>query len=182
MIVDRYNKQSPQVDLLIYDRRRLPPVFERQGHGVYPLDAVLRIVEVKSKLDREGLVQFMILDETLRPDNVYGMKSGMKGKLTGGASQPPTLAMFAYRTTVKDIPSAIKKDGRVSNSVCICVANAASYIGENLDELPILTEETDPLTRTCFNTRQFMALFLSGLEEDAASRANYGLMEWLLLP
>jgi hypothetical protein len=47
IIVDRFGKQSLQTDLIIYDRRLIPPLLEHRGRGIYPIDAVLRVLEVK---------------------------------------------------------------------------------------------------------------------------------------
>src|SRR5690349_5776689 len=42
LIVDRWNRQSNQTDIIIYDKRSIPPFLEENGHGIYPIDAVLR--------------------------------------------------------------------------------------------------------------------------------------------
>src|SRR5689334_15487364 len=54
IIVDHENRQSPQVDLIVFDTRRMPPALHEHGRGVYPIDSVLRAIEVKSTLNSGG--------------------------------------------------------------------------------------------------------------------------------
>jgi len=41
---------SPEVDVVIYDRRILPPVLFENVIGLFPIESVLATVEIKSKL------------------------------------------------------------------------------------------------------------------------------------
>ena len=57
VIVDSNGNQSKQVDIIIYDRRIIPPIIQNGNLGVYPIEGVLCIVEVKSNLTKEELEQ-----------------------------------------------------------------------------------------------------------------------------
>lgn len=43
-------RQSPQVDVIVYDRRRMPPLMLAGSSGIYPIDSVVAVCEVKSQL------------------------------------------------------------------------------------------------------------------------------------
>ena len=49
------NHLSPQQDVVIYDRRILPPVLFEGTTGLFPVESVLAAVEVKTKLTAEEL-------------------------------------------------------------------------------------------------------------------------------
>jgi hypothetical protein len=42
--------------LLIYDKSRVAPIFESNEHGVYPVDSVLAVLEVKRGMSRAMLI------------------------------------------------------------------------------------------------------------------------------
>lgn len=48
IIMDKYGHQSPQIDVLIYDKRNLQPIFEADNRGIYPIDAVIAVIEIKT--------------------------------------------------------------------------------------------------------------------------------------
>lgn len=51
--------QSGQQDLVVYDPEVLPPVLEMHRTGVYPIEAVLSVIEVTSNLDTAALKTIM---------------------------------------------------------------------------------------------------------------------------
>jgi hypothetical protein len=51
----RNGRLSNQVDIVLYDRSVLPPLLFGRGQGVFPIEAVLYAIEVKTKLNREEL-------------------------------------------------------------------------------------------------------------------------------
>ncbi len=70
VIVDHYGNQSKQTDIIIYDNRILPPFIKSANLGVYPLECVLAVIEVKSVLSKKILLEtqdkFKFLDTELR--------------------------------------------------------------------------------------------------------------------
>lgn len=48
-------KTSPEQDIVIYDRRLLPPLLYEGSIGLFPIECCLATVEVKSRLTREEL-------------------------------------------------------------------------------------------------------------------------------
>ena len=47
-ICDRYGKQSPETDLIIYNRTILPPILYSERDGLFPIEASFYSIEVKS--------------------------------------------------------------------------------------------------------------------------------------
>ncbi len=49
-IISAFNNHSPQTDLVIYDRSIVPSLLVGKHHGLYPVEAALAAIEVKSTL------------------------------------------------------------------------------------------------------------------------------------
>ena len=49
-IISTDNRQSRQQDVVIYDKRILPPILLERVNGVFPIESVLYTIEVKSKI------------------------------------------------------------------------------------------------------------------------------------
>jgi hypothetical protein len=56
IIVNQAGKQSTQNDILIYDPKILPPFIKEQSIGVYPIESILCVIEVKTNLTRKSLI------------------------------------------------------------------------------------------------------------------------------
>lgn len=56
IIVDSNGNQSHQMDIIIYDKRLLPPMIKNSNLGVYPLETVLAVIEVKSSINRKEIL------------------------------------------------------------------------------------------------------------------------------
>jgi hypothetical protein len=68
-IVDARGFQSPETDLVIYNRNTLPPIMYSDREGIFPAEATMYSIEIKSQLTAREL------DETIR-------KAGEIRKLT----------------------------------------------------------------------------------------------------
>ncbi len=55
IIINHRGDQSKQTDIVIYDRRILPPFIKEQSIGVYPAESVIATLEVKSHLRKKDL-------------------------------------------------------------------------------------------------------------------------------
>jgi len=47
-IINQKGEQSRQIDIIIYDKRILPPFIQEERIGVYPAECVMAVIEVKS--------------------------------------------------------------------------------------------------------------------------------------
>lgn len=161
VIVDKWHRQSPQIDLLIYDRRRIPPFLEQGGHGIYPFDAVLRVIEVKSILNNKALKQFMKLANSISPRNPDGLKIASVGKLENGSSYYPFATLFAYKSDIKNIKVTLQ---------------SMEFYGDiNTIHTFVLINEHSMVD----TMRSFLVTVLEMLEVTAASRKEFSLIEWL---
>jgi hypothetical protein len=55
VIINQKGMQSKQIDIIIYDRRILPPFIEKQKIGVYPAESVLAGIEVRSWVSKDDI-------------------------------------------------------------------------------------------------------------------------------
>lgn len=173
VIIDKWGRQSMQSDLLVYDRRMLPPLLEEQGHGIYPMDSVLRVIEVKSTLNKAGLEEASKAAWLLNPKNPDGLKVAMTGNLENGQMYYPLFGIFAYESSIKSIQDVVKDlSVSFSDSVMIAVMKRGIYLKGWQEEM-----KYEGIQKT---TRRFVTLFLQCLEDAARSRQGYSLAEWLL--
>lgn len=54
-VIDAWGKTSRQTDIVIIDRRVVPPVLLDQSNGIFPVEAVIATIEIKSKLNSTEL-------------------------------------------------------------------------------------------------------------------------------
>ena len=56
IVVNWHTEQSKQTDIIIFDRRITGPVIKAQSLGVVPAESVVGVVEVKSRLGRQDII------------------------------------------------------------------------------------------------------------------------------
>jgi hypothetical protein len=70
IIINQASKQSKQTDIIIFDKRIFPPILGNQNIGLYPIESVVGVMEVKSSCNVFGLTKcqkdFEILDNTIQ--------------------------------------------------------------------------------------------------------------------
>ena len=54
-IIDSAGSLSPQIDVILYDRSILPPILFDESFGIFPVDAALYAIEVKTTLTRQEI-------------------------------------------------------------------------------------------------------------------------------
>lgn len=57
IVINQKGEQSRQTDIIIYDRRILPPFIKEQHLGVFPAESVLATIEIKSDLRKSDLLK-----------------------------------------------------------------------------------------------------------------------------
>lgn len=178
-IVDKWDRFSPQADIIIYDKRKIPPVIEQNGLGVYFIDSVHRVIEVKSDLDTKGVHQTLNLAWALHPDNINGLKTAKPGKLEGEKTNYPFVSCFSYDQSITDLNNALSKwenPGEISNVLfCLPKTGLYNYVPDEgeFKKLPFGDGRVE-------TTAVYLAFFLNFLEEEAASRGDFSLLEWML--
>lgn len=173
VVVDKWGRQTPQVDLLIYDKRLLPPLMEELGHGIYPFDSVLRLIEVKSTFQKNDIGQLLKLCESVDPKNKNGLKMASKGKLSGGKSNYPFVSLISYDTKVADVKSAVEKDfSNLSQYVSqICMLEKGVY----KSDVKCMIGSDDKVQ----NVKLFLTILLGAIGNTAMSRSDFSISDWM---
>jgi hypothetical protein len=171
IIVDFNGRESSQSDIIIYDKRLLPPIFEDVGRGIYPIDAVIRVLEVKSTLDNAGIIQAISAAWKLNPNNPEGLKLADAGNLPNGEANYPFFGVFSYGGTPSELATVIEKQNESRPTPMIAILGKGVYHKGCVDLIKIVGDAKI--------ARYFMASFLHYVEEEAASRSKFGLLNWL---
>lgn len=185
IIMDITGLQSPQIDILIYDKRNLQPIFQTESRGIYPIDSVIMVIEIKSKLTTTDLknlsktsCMFLPGHSTnsfliATPGKIEDVKNS-KGKMT----QYPGYSIFAYDSDAnKDEGIRIKEQCESTTWAgfrLIGVANKGiwGYEESTNDFNKINCTEDDIII-------VYLKHLLSNIEETALTRGNFGLQYWL---
>lgn len=174
VVVDKWERQSPQVDLVIYDRRRMPPLLERDGHGIYPIDSVLRVIEVKSYIDTAAIDQFFKQAWAFHPNNPEGLKIASCGNLDGGQANYPLCGMFGFSTNISDFKAAVSsRKGDVKTGHIYCEGKGVVMLGKENDSLITLNDRLEDM-------KYFFAVFIGAIEECAKSRSDFRPSDWFV--
>lgn len=105
VVEDSKGMQSRQTDIIIYDRRLLPPIFLAGNRGIFPIDSVLCVIEVKSKLKASHYKDIAEAARFFYPkskDNPNGLHIAIPGNIEEGKgvrqATYPLFSVFAYRS------------------------------------------------------------------------------------
>jgi hypothetical protein len=97
-IISHTDRSSTQQDIVLYDRRILPPILFEECTGLFPIESVLYVIEIKSKLDagelsdsHDAAMNFLTLD--LAPG-----RYDPKGIPVHHLVTKPIYAIFAFGT------------------------------------------------------------------------------------
>ncbi len=177
-IVDRWDTFSPQADIIIYDKRKIPPIIEQNGLGIYFIDSVHRAIEVKSNLDKLGMHQTLDLSWSLCPDNPNGLRIVKRGNLGNGHTNYPLVSCFAYKQSLKDLDKALSqwKTSKVIPNASFCLPDTG-YFRYDREQKKYIARPTNGKVET---TATYLSFYLTCIEEEAASRGDYSLLEWML--
>ncbi len=97
-IVDHVGNQSAEIDIVVYDRSALPPLlYDDAGFGVFPVEACLYAIQVKSTSSRANLVDVINKGKSLA-DLVY-LREACGG--LGNPIRPVIPAYFAFKSDLQ---------------------------------------------------------------------------------
>ena len=120
IIIDSFEHQSRQVDVIIHDRIATPFLQDRDLANVIPIESVYAVIEVKSTLTKDELTKCIA--------NIKSVRSLKKNTITGQIS--PTLGfVFAYdadstlETIYRNFLELSKDLPPEEQITCICVLN-----------------------------------------------------------
>lgn len=174
IVADAYGKQSRQCDVIIYDKRLLPPILRAGEKGLYPIDSVLSVLEVKSILKACHYTTLVDAAHLLHPDNKNGLKIATPGKLENNYMYYPLYAVFGYTSDAKE-----KSEFERLQKQCPSKSHLIKLIGV-LDKGVWSKKDGGMLSdRIEENTINFLCSFLNQIEVTAKSRGDYRLQDWL---
>lgn len=102
-----HNKQSAQQDIVLFDRRILPPLLFERGLAIIPVEAALVTVEVKSCLSATELKKAIENARLLRDLDLLGGIRDDGGKFADVQTSGPQPLLFALES---DLSSAGKTE------------------------------------------------------------------------
>jgi hypothetical protein len=107
IVVSSSGQQSRQTDVIIYDGRPLPPVLLAGDRGIFPIDSVLAVIEVKSTLVAPHYASLVDAAQRFLPPNMSpaGLRIATPGRLLDEVGRPqatwPLFSVFAYTSDAK---------------------------------------------------------------------------------
>ncbi len=176
VVVASNGAQSRQTDVLIFDRRRLPPILLAGDRGLFPIDSVLAAIEVKSEIRADHYPQLVDAARRLAPpnsNNASGMTIATPGTLASATTIYPLCAAFAYTSDAeRDEFERLDEQSPGGKEFLrlVCVLNKGLWVHQ---------EAPRPNRDRKGNAVQFMLMLLNRLEEVANSRGPYRLSDWL---
>lgn len=114
VVIDDWGRQSKQSDIIIYDRRLLPPILMAEGRGLFPIDSVLAIVEVKSKLAARDYIDIVEAAKFFYPYDKEHLHIATPGKLSKSGTKYPLYTIFAYTSDAASTFSSLYENASKS--------------------------------------------------------------------
>ena len=76
IVINQRGDQSRQTDIIVYDKRILPPFIHERHLGVYPAESVVATIEVKSTLTKREVLKAE-QSATLLHEKIYAKEAGI---------------------------------------------------------------------------------------------------------
>jgi len=182
VLVDYYERQSRQSDVIIYDRRLLPPILLAGDRGIFPIDSVLAVIEVKSCLKASD---YSLLEDASRrvspysEDNPQGLHIKTKARTPNGKARYPLYAVFAYTSDAIHKDEAERLEEQVPNSYnfirLICVLDKGVWSYNEAKEKCMRHNDVEDENISV----RFLLQLLNKLEDVAEQRGKYRLQDWI---
>lgn len=182
IIIDKWDRSSPQADIIIYDKRQIPPVIDSETNGVFPIDSVHRVIEIKSNLTATDVNQVLNMAWALHPANTQGLKIAVAGNLENGYASYPLVSCFAYKSSLSSLPSVAERwidtiKMTDLGNVMFCIPQRGLYTNSSNNGyrlgLPGNIEDSELI-------RHYLSMFLHFIEDSADSRKNCSILDWLM--
>lgn len=174
IIVDKWKRQSKQHDIIVYDKRLIPPLLTEGRGGIFPVDSVLRVVEIKSTLTKNDVEQYIAQSWELNPNNPDGLKIASKGSLENGNTYYPFVLLFGYRSKINLIETMTQlMENKKVSSPHIFSMEKGVPMGDGNGGVVIRNMGLEE------NTKVFLLALLQSLEVSASSRARFSIADYL---
>ncbi|EON90490.1 DUF6602 domain-containing protein, partial [Plesiomonas shigelloides] len=118
-VIDTYQCLSDQIDALIYHTKLVPPIFFSKELGIYPVESVRYVFEVKSRLNATQLKDSLKKFESIRKLQSFPRKQE-NGSIEHG--KLPATVLFAFGSDISgsEIERYLKYDS-YDNPACIAL-------------------------------------------------------------
>jgi hypothetical protein len=174
VVVDASSRQSRQTDVIIYDRRKLPPLLLAGDRGLFPIDSVLCSIEVKSCMKADHFRPMIEAAQLLTTPEHGGLRIATPGSGQDQTTIYPLCAAFAYTSDAKEKDEFQRLEEQVRSGSdylrVLCVLDKGTWVR---GQEPHLSANRGQ------NAVAFVRALLNRLEEVSASRGHYRLQDWL---
>lgn len=127
IIINQAGLQSHQNDIIIYDKRVLPPFIKRHNIGVFPVESVLAVIEVKTRLTRDNLIE-----TESKFDQLRSIICDKKFSYYGTEGYIPLCGIIAFygngSKEIKGANGAAWLNENFKNLFAICLAGKFSWL------------------------------------------------------
>ena len=171
VIVNHLDVQSDQTDIIIYDKRILPPFIIAGDLGAYPIESVVATIEVKMKLDKPKLLQAEKSAKKLQ-NRVFDRETILldHAKRTG-MCPPPLCAVLSFDISGLTVLDSFE-EGKIwiSNNIkhlrAICIAKKFSWLNIASKGWSICKDDKN----TNEEIKRFVAVLLDNIRTIAENR------------
>lgn len=169
IIVNGNGNQSHQTDIIIYDKRVLPPFIKESNLGVYPIESVIATLEVKSTLNKRDIVKAekdaKLIKELFQPPNNIKSVSGEEYKkvVTEFYMRTPLCSVVGFSgngvSCLQNNNGIEWLNNNIQNLFGICLINKFSWLKlKKYGWKPRFYDET-----TNEETKRFIAVLLDNI-------------------
>ncbi|TSC75303.1 MAG: hypothetical protein G01um101430_510 [Parcubacteria group bacterium Gr01-1014_30] len=191
IITNHNGTESSQADIIIYDRRMIPPFIYQGNVGAYPVESVLAVIEVKSTLSPNSKNGFKkIGKDASKLDDIYKKCTFFeRSKFNSDSPRPPFFAVFSLKENMpkllhknnKKACNWLDKKSRYISSVCI--VGKYSWIRMGPPAYPKVGWKFQKgINRIYEETKRFIAVLLDNVRTTAEKRLKFSIEEhrdWL---
>jgi len=183
IVMDADNVQSKQSDVIIYDQRLFPPILVAGDRGIFPIDSVLAVIEVKSCLKATDYISLESAARRISPrnsSNPEGLHISTPAITKDGMTHYPVYAVFAYTSDAKKKDEVNRLEEEIPNRSgfirIICVLDKGIWSYREEEEKYVKHSDIDAGKISV----RFLFKLLDDIEEVAEERGKYRLRDWLL--
>jgi hypothetical protein len=98
IVIDSANNHSKQIDVILFNKRIIPPFLLKEGEGIIPYESVLSTIEVKSKLDREEVLNSVQNARSVKTLEPFFAEI----KSSGTSKNSPACYIFSFDSDLKE--------------------------------------------------------------------------------
>ncbi|HUT88962.1 MAG TPA: DUF6602 domain-containing protein [Thermoguttaceae bacterium] len=163
IVVNQRGDQSRQTDIIIYDNRILPPFIREELAGIFPVEAVIATMEVRSVL--KSLTELKKLDVAARQLRETVAAPEGSAYCRERVPQPPGAAVIAFRqeglNDLRDEERGKKwLQESIKNLWAVCVVSDFSWM--NIRDWSLVVGDT-----AHEETKRFIAVILDNVRTQA---------------